>query len=164
MIRSLAIAILPTCALVVLAGCGTEQFPTAELTGRVTLEGKPLEGVVLQFEPRTSDTKKPLPVGFGVTDADGRYTAFRTGNKKSGLVIGVHQVRVTVPEGNTAKVNPRYGEDRAFFAEVVAGPNVVDFELTEDPSKAKLQSADTSQPTVPDDYVPPEYQKKSAQP
>jgi len=156
-------AFLLPCTLLLLTGCGSDQFPTAELTGRVTLEGKPLEGVVLQFEPRNIDSKKPMPVGFGVTDADGRYRAFRTGKEKFGLVLGVHQVRVTVPEGNAAKVNPRYAEDRAFFAEIGPGPNVVDFELTEDPGKAKLQSSDPSRSSVPDNYVPPEYQK-SAQP
>ena len=123
------------CVAVILAGCGGERFPTAEVTGRVTLEGKPVEGVVVQFEPRQQpNVKKILPAAFGVTDADGRYRAFRTGNKKFGAVVGVSQVRVTVPEGNTIKIHPRYGQDRAFWAEIAPGPNVYDLELVDDPT------------------------------
>ena len=132
---------LPLCALVAFAGCSAERFPTAELTGRVTIEGKPLEGVVVQFEPRQPpNVKKALPAAFGITDADGRYRAFRTGNKKFGAVVGVNQVRVVVPEGNTAKVHPRYGQDRAFWAEVAPGDNVFDLELVNDPTASRLRS------------------------
>jgi len=126
--------------LIACVGCSGDQFPVGEVTGRVTLEGKPLEGVVVQFEPRNLNSKTLLPAAFGVTDADGRYRAFRTGNKKFGAVVGVNQVRVTVPEGNTAKVHPRYGADRAFWAEVAPGNNVFDLELLDDPTKSRLKS------------------------
>lgn len=128
-------------SVAVAGGCGREPFPTAELTGRVTLEGKPVEGVVVQFEPRNLNSKKTLPAAYGITDADGRYRAFRTGNKKFGAVVGVNQVRVTVPEGNTAKVHPRYAADRAFWAEVAPGPNVFDLELVSDPTIMKRVSS-----------------------
>jgi len=122
------------CCLLVMVGCAQESVPVAEVTGRVTLEGKPLEGVVVQFEPRDRpNQKKILPGAYGVTDADGRYRAFRTGNKKFGAAVGVSQVKVTVPEGNNAKIHPRYSQDRAFWAEIAPGQNVYDFELVDDP-------------------------------
>jgi hypothetical protein len=132
--RACAIAL----AAIVLTGCGGERFPTAEVTGRVTLEGKPLEGVVVQFEPRQQpNVKKIMPAAFGITDTGGRYRAFRTGNKKFGVVVGVNQVRITVPEGNAAQVHPRYGQDRAFWMDVAPGPNVYDLELVDDPMAAR---------------------------
>ncbi len=133
--RGSTLAVSAICLAVFSSGCGREPFPVAEVTGRVTLEGKPVEGIVVQFEPRQpANVKKILPAAFGVTDADGRYRAFRTGNKKFGAIVGVHQVRVTVPEGNSAKIHPRYGQDRAFWAEVAPGPNVFDLELVDDPT------------------------------
>lgn len=123
----------------ILPGCGREAFPTAEVTGRVTLEGKPLEGVVVQFEPRNLNSKKLLPAAFGISDAEGRYRAFRTGKKKFGAVVGVNQVRIVVPEGSAATVHPRYSEDRAFWAEVNPGENVFDLDLVKDPTAARLR-------------------------
>ncbi|NDC53419.1 MAG: hypothetical protein EBZ74_03795 [Planctomycetia bacterium] len=125
--------------VVAIAGCGGERQPVAEVTGRVTLEGKPLAGVVVQFEPRAPDAKQAVPASYGITDANGRYRAFRTGNKKFGAVVGVSQVRITVPEGNSARVHPRYSADRAFWAEINPGSNVFDLDLVQDPTKARLQ-------------------------
>lgn len=119
--------------LVAIAGCGTEPFPVAEVTGRVTLEGRPLEGIVVEFEPASSGAGKPLPTAFGITDADGRYRAFRTGNRKYGAAVGVNHIRVTSPEGGQADIHPHYAEPRAFVLEVVPGPNVFDLELVADP-------------------------------
>jgi len=143
-------SIVARCAvLIACVGCSGDRFPVGEVTGRVTLEGKPLEGVVVQFEPRDRpDQKKILPGAFGVTDADGRYRAFRTGNKKFGAPVGVSQVKVTVPEGNNAKIHPRYGEDRAFWAEIAPGQNVYDLELVEDPT-AKRKAVPSESPSEP---------------
>jgi hypothetical protein len=138
----IAVGLVSLCAVVTLAGCGGESFQTAELTGRVTLEGKPLAGVVVQFEPRNLNSKKLMPSAYGITDADGRYRAFRTGKKKFGAVVGVSQVRVTVPEGNAAKVHPLYAGDRAFWAEVTPGPNVFDLELIDDPTPNRRATGD----------------------
>jgi hypothetical protein len=144
-------SIVARCAvLIACVGCSGDRFPVGEVTGRVTLEGKPLEGVVVQFEPRDRpDQKKILPGAYGVTDADGRYRAFRTGNKKFGAVVGVNQVRVMVPEGNNAKVHPRYSADRAFWADIAPGQNVYDLELVDDPT-AKKKAVYSEPPSEPE--------------
>lgn len=132
-------------AVFLAGGCGSINAPpVVEVTGRVTLEGKPLEGVVLQFEPDQSGVapgKPVLPVAYGTTDADGRYRAFRTGNKAYGAAVGVNNVRVTVPEGSSAKVHPRYMADGAFRHEIGPGPTVVDFELVANPTAVRRQSS-----------------------
>jgi hypothetical protein len=130
-------AIVSVVLLTVFVGCSGERLPVAEVTGRVTLEGKGVEGVIVQFEPRVADAKKAIPPAFGITDSDGRYRAFRTGKKKFGAIVGVSQVRITVPEGNAAKVHPRYSADRAFWAEINPGSNIFDIDLVEDPTASK---------------------------
>lgn len=122
-------------------GCGNLAGPEiAEVTGRVTVDGVPLEGVVLQFEPDESAVapgKKSLPIAFGTTDADGRYRAFRTGNRLFGAAVGLNHVRITVPEGSSAKVHPRYMGDSVFWHEVGPGDTVIDLELTADPTAVR---------------------------
>ena len=85
--------------VLVVAGCGGLPGQNiAEVTGRVTLEGKPVTGVILPFEPDESGVapgKKARPVAFGQTDTDGRYRAFRTGNKQFGAAVGLSHVRIT---------------------------------------------------------------------
>lgn len=128
------------------AGCSDLRgLPMAEVTGRVTLEGRPLEGVILQFEPDDSGVapgKKARPAAFGQTDADGRYRAFRTGNKAYGAAVGLSHVRVTVPEGSRARVHPRYMGDSTFWHDIGPGPTVIDLELVADPTAARRPSSE----------------------
>jgi hypothetical protein len=141
-------AVLALAAAVAVVGCGKLTGPkTAEVTGRVTIDGKPVEGVIIQFEPDESGVapgKKAQPTAFGTTDADGRYRAFRTGNKAYGAVVGVNHVRVTVPEGSSAKVHPRYMGDSTFWHEIGPGPTVIDLELVADPTAVRRQSSESA--------------------
>jgi hypothetical protein len=72
------------------AGCGGDP-QLAEVTGTVTLDGKPLKDVEVRFMP---DPAKGTP-GLSAscyTDAQGRYT-LRTGNReKRGAAVGTHRV------------------------------------------------------------------------
>jgi hypothetical protein len=136
--------------VVMVAGVGCNQFESGkivEVTGRVTLEGKPVEGVVVQLEPDQSSVgpgKKVLPTAYGKTDADGRFRAFRTGKNKFGAAVGLNHVRVTVPEGSSAKVHPRYMGDSTFWHEIGPGPTVVDLELVADPTAVRRQASESA--------------------
>ena len=136
--------------VLVLAGVGCNRLEggkIVEVTGRVTVDGKPVEGVIIQFEPDQSQVapgKKVLPPAYGRTDADGRYRAFRTGNKAFGAVVGLSNVRVTVPEGSSAAVHPRYMADNAFWHEIGPGATVVDLELVADPTAVRRQSSESA--------------------
>lgn len=124
-------------AVAFIPGCSAEKFKTAEVTGTVTLEGTPLEGVSLEFEPARTGSEIP-PTAYGSTDAAGRYRLTRVGGKggRPGAVIGMNTVRVSAPEGSTAKVHSHYAEEGAFQFEVKVGPNVFDIDLVKNPLAA----------------------------
>jgi hypothetical protein len=75
-------------------GCGGE-FPTANVSGRITVNGKPVEKVAVMFQPVAAEGKINSGIGStGISDADGRYTLILIGTKNTkGAVIGKHKVR-----------------------------------------------------------------------
>jgi hypothetical protein len=61
--------------LLTLAGCKKEAFKVAPVSGRVTLDGKPLSKATVTFVPlATKENINPGPTALGLTDDDGRYT------------------------------------------------------------------------------------------
>jgi hypothetical protein len=86
-------------ALVALTGCGGgPKF--AAVSGRVTLNDQPLEGVTVDFQPMSSSKESAGPGSTGITDKDGRFTLRSQLDKaQAGAVVGKHQVRVWAPEG-----------------------------------------------------------------
>lgn len=113
------------------SGCGGDKFKTAEVTGTVTVEGEPVAGVMLEFEPERV-AGAILPAAYGSTDAEGRYRLERVGG--SGGVVGKNTVRISAPEGSQVQVHPFYAEEGAFLREIVEGPNVFDFDLQRRPA------------------------------
>ena len=81
-------------------GCSKDMPPpklgdTVELTGIITLDGKPLESASVRFAPNSKD-------GFhgavGVTDASGKYdlyTDIGNGKSKDGIIPGDYTVFVS---------------------------------------------------------------------
>lgn len=119
-----------------LCGCSRQSFSTAEVTGKVTLDGAPVAGVSLEFEPGRVG-KEILPTGYGSTDAEGAYRVTRVGNKP-GAVVGKNLVRVTTYEGSVSKIHPHYSTDEgAFQFEVKEGQNVFNVELVKNPLQKK---------------------------
>lgn len=57
-------------ATVVGVGCSKPKIPTARVSGTITVNGKPVEGIEVLFVP-----EKKIRPGFGATDASGRYEA-----------------------------------------------------------------------------------------
>ena len=80
-----------------LAGCGGgPSYKTAPVSGRVTVDGKPLAKASVTFVPVAGAGEKgPLPSSVGLTDADGRYSlVFNSDSKTSGAVVGKHKVMI----------------------------------------------------------------------
>jgi hypothetical protein len=73
------------------AGCGGQRL--AEVEGTVTLDGKPLENVRVEFLP-DPERQTTGPRSTGVTDAQGRFRLVCE-NQQSGAVVGTHRVLVT---------------------------------------------------------------------
>ena len=77
------------------AGCGGGEFPVAKVSGRVTLNGQPVDKVSVMFQPIAAEGKLNSGMGsYGITDTDGRYTLKLIGKETKGAVIGKHKVRI----------------------------------------------------------------------
>ena len=93
------------------AGCGGGGG-FAPVSGRVTLDKKPLANAVVFFQP---DKENPGPASEGKTDASGNYTLRVTTKNVDGAVVGKHKVQISVSEGDpgaTAGANPKPRKER----------------------------------------------------
>lgn len=95
-----AVVIAQVVAVVTFFGCGGPAGPPTEpVTGTVTLDGKPAEGVNVVFSP-TGGHK----AASGITDASGRYQ-LTTLNPKDGAMVGSYTVAISKTQGDTVTVN-----------------------------------------------------------
>ncbi|UUO08643.1 carboxypeptidase-like regulatory domain-containing protein [Blastopirellula sp. J2-11] len=104
-----------------------------EVTGTVTLDGKPLPDAMVSYYPEVGGRS-----AHGVTDAAGRYQLRYTGSK-DGAPVGAHRVKVEVgvqsgegPPKKTAKIPPlpsKYNSESELTADVQRGSNTIDFTL-----------------------------------
>jgi hypothetical protein len=125
--------------LLLLAGCGGPHH-LARVSGRVTLNDKPLAKAAVVFQPIADGNINPGPGSGGFTDADGRYTLTLTGTKTRGAVLGKHKVRISlVPQDDSADDKPkplkqlplRYNRETTLVFEVrPGGTDSADFKLT----------------------------------
>ena len=136
---------LPVCVLAVVlsvhSGCGyrSSDIDLADVSGTVTLDGKPLANVLLTFVPDTGRSS------FGTTDAAGFYQLKYTGDT-DGAVLGEHKVVIeslaavdggfsdpSIEHSNadSKELVPRkYNARSTLKREVASGSNTIDFELT----------------------------------
>ncbi len=96
-------------------GCGSDPFTLAPTSGRVTVDGRPVAGLRVAFEPiGSSDRPAPGPEAIGVTDDDGRFTlATMAESPRRGAVVGKCRVRIwTLPSNQEDALfddrNPNY--------------------------------------------------------
>jgi len=112
-----------------LAGCGGSP-PLAPVEGVVRVNGQPLHGAEIEFQP-----EEGLP-SMATTDAQGRYK-LRYSRDRFGAVSGKHTVRIRAgivedAQGNalpTIKIPAEYNERSTVQREVVPGSNMFDFDL-----------------------------------
>jgi len=128
---------------VAVLGCGGSG-KVAPVSGVVKLNGKPAPDVAVNFQPVAEATNAPGPSAFGVTGADGRYTAKLITGEGNGATVGKNIVRFSGyvppdpdpnydgPSKSKPKTNvpSRYSSDAAIEFEVPAkGTSSADFEL-----------------------------------
>lgn len=122
------------CAVLLSAvGCGdgADRPALGYVTGTVTLDGAPLEGVQVLFQPADG-----RPAG-GLADEDGHYVIEYIKGEK-GTKVGLNTVSFSwLPGDSRAKPIPsRYlGKDSELKLEVKQGNNKFDLELVSDPNK-----------------------------
>ncbi|TWT47846.1 hypothetical protein Pla111_14710 [Botrimarina hoheduenensis] len=79
------------------AGCGGD-FQLGEVSGVVSLDGEPLSGASLYFQPqRQGEGLMVGPPSIGVTDERGHYT-LKTSEGSYGAVVGPHKVSISTFE------------------------------------------------------------------
>jgi hypothetical protein len=121
-------------SLLVLAGCSQSGPELAPVSGRVTLDGQPLVGVTLMFQPEGTGSPS-----YGATDQDGRYQ-LGYNRTRQGAMIGWHTIRIQAdnivpgPNGQPRKrdkpVPSQYSKGSELRRDVKLGDNVINFELT----------------------------------
>jgi len=135
----LGVLFVAVCSLV-LCGCG-DEFDVAPVSGKVTLDGKPLPDVEVNFQPRGGGGVSPGPGSTGITDAEGRYT-LKTSEEspKEGAVPGKHIVTMTLVLAGDAdsdavggagggKLPAECGDGSLTFEVTPEGTDSADFDL-----------------------------------
>ena len=114
-------------------GCGAANLPgLGFVSGTVTLDGQPLENVLVSFAPENG---RP---STGITDSSGNYELNYIRDTK-GAIPGTHRVRITTlqeapsDQDPTAavqeKIPAKYNVNTTLTAEVNADENTFDFAL-----------------------------------
>jgi hypothetical protein len=79
-------------------GCGKSGPQFAPVTGRITLDGKPLAKAAVAFLPKAPQGKLNAsgPGSSGLTDETGTYVLYVNGDKAQtpGAVVGDHRVSI----------------------------------------------------------------------
>jgi hypothetical protein len=85
---------------VFLAGCESHVVP---VSGRVTLNGKPLAGAVVTFQPHGArDSTQPATTGsVGRTDEQGRFSLQLVAPEQAGAAVGEHVVTISTATGGS---------------------------------------------------------------
>jgi hypothetical protein len=114
----------------------------APVTGKVTMDGKPLAKVSVMFSPLPKPGSDIAGnTAGGVTDENGQYTLKTStpdGGLKDGAQVGKHKVRISLQEtrgeGDRSvtreKLPKKYNEQTTLTADVTAGGPPIDFPLT----------------------------------
>lgn len=113
-------------------GTSRDQPPLGQVSGKVTLDGEPFSNGIVHFIPGSGRES------IGMTDTNGNYTLGYLPNV-TGAKIGTHKVVIAThyndeasPEAmyGTERIPKKYNTETTLTAEVKAGKNQVNFELT----------------------------------
>ena len=94
-------------------GCGRS---TAPVSGRVTLDNKPLANATVIFTPDSTE-RNPGPGSRGKTDADGKFALDLLTGEGKGAIPGKHVVSITGYDGDD--VVPSSGSDMKPFRKAI---------------------------------------------
>jgi hypothetical protein len=116
-------------ALLSLAGCSRSEFELGLVSGKVTYDGEPLARANVVFQP--DGAVGTTSVGF--TNDAGEYDLVFSRTAK-GAIVGGHEVLINVwptdENPKPVKVPARYNTATELRADVEAGTNTFDFQLT----------------------------------
>ena len=138
--RMLANLFLIVCFLMSTIGCGTSSRPTVPVSGRITLDGKPLSNVSVVFQRVSSGDSIHTGMGsWGKTDRDGKFVLRLVESDTNGAVVGRYRVYLSTAEPVNPGVDlgevsreliPANGRDGSLSFEVpTSGTNEASFDL-----------------------------------
>lgn len=111
-----------------LVGCSGDGL--VPVKGVVTLDGKPVPGLEVNFEP-TGDTEGRT-TATGYTQQDGSYALAYPGYK-IGAPKGEYIIRISggesLDDGSTVRVPPKFNRDSELTATVTSSTTTFDFDL-----------------------------------
>jgi hypothetical protein len=112
--------------VVAVAGCQR----IVDVTGTVLLDGKPVKGVIVVFDPPSTDQ----PRGVASTDENGVYRLRRLGpGSKPGVPTGAYKVKVMSDMDNPGggRIPEKYYRDSPLSRDVTGpSPHTYDIELS----------------------------------
>jgi hypothetical protein len=120
-----------------LAGCGGPDV--APVSGRITLNGQPLAGAHVTFQPVSPgpNVRPEVAGSVGRTDAAGQYSLRLVEPDRAGALVGEHRVTIStaeatdsdgaVPKGERVPKSWRDGSQR--FTVPAGGTSAANFEL-----------------------------------
>lgn len=86
------IYLFSTIFVLFLCGCNS-KLPIVPVSGTLTLDGKPLEGFQVFFQPIHGETSQTMLTASGLTDAQGRFTLKTVEEKpRKGVSVGEYRV------------------------------------------------------------------------
>lgn len=117
------------------AGCEQRRYVTVPVSGRITLDGKPTEGVHVSFQPQGGG-----PASVGLTDKEGRYQLRRIDTQQPGALVGTHRVYFSLVAENVAtddvgrsfksRLPDKYRKGMITFTVPPGGTDQADFHLS----------------------------------
>jgi hypothetical protein len=130
MARYLRISVFSLLLLMPL-GCSKKSLPIAPVSGRVTMDGKPLAHALVRFQPEKRDKDPNVsPDAYGETDEQGNYSlkpVLSDRDDVDGAVVGLNYVQLSVYDRGDGKRQPRetlpakYSTDSKLTFEVPPG-------------------------------------------
>jgi hypothetical protein len=112
-----------------LVGCGKGGPKVVPVSGRVTLDQKPLANADIMFFPDSSDVESS-----GRTDEQGNYSLTVILDKRKGAAVGTHRVRISQIERGEKivdRVPTRYNKaSKLTFTVPAGGTRDANFDLT----------------------------------
>lgn len=115
-------------ALMCIVGCTGESM--VPVTGTVTLDGKPVSGLEVNFEPTGEIGNRGTATGY--TQADGSFSLMYPGYKE-GAPLGEYTVRIiggeSLDDGTKVRVPPKYNTDSELKETVTSTENTFTFNL-----------------------------------
>ncbi|QDU48521.1 carboxypeptidase regulatory-like domain-containing protein [Gimesia panareensis] len=123
-----------------LVGCGgtpSDQPDLGTVTGTVTMNDKPLPGVMVVFSPESGRSS------MGLTNDAGEYELEYVGDTK-GAKVGQHKISITTAQSDSSEesggeesgaptketIPPTYNTQTILSEEVKPGENIINFTLT----------------------------------